>query len=384
MTDLGALSFASPWILAALLALPAIWLLLRATPPAPRRIEFPAFFILRKLTNKEETPDRTPLWLLILRLALAAFVIIALAGPILNAPKAALGAGPLVFVIDDSWAAAPGWRDRQNALAAGAEEAAISGRQLFLIRTASPPEAGALEPMTGEEARGIADAIRPDPWRADRRAAATALPALDAALSRLSGAPEIRWLSDGVAGEGDQEFAAELGKRGPLTVFADSRTPQLILRALPQTADGRLYRIERLNREAEWTGAVVAASRDGRELARTPARLAAGEKSADIAIDLPLALRNDIALVVIDNVASAGAVQLADARDRRALVGLIAGVDTAAEALLTGGHYVKKALEPYAAFLTDRLENLLKSDASVIVLDDVGRLRPSDEEALRA
>ncbi|MGE0407936.1 MAG: DUF4159 domain-containing protein, partial [Amphiplicatus sp.] len=72
------------------------------------------------------------------------------------------------------------------------------------------------------------------------------------------------------------------------------------------------------------------------------------------------------------------------ARDRRALVGLIAGVDTAAEALLTGGHYVKKALEPYAAFLTDSLENLLKSDASVIVLDDVGRLRPSDEEALRA
>ena len=34
----GILSFTSPWMLAGLLALPAIWLLLRLTPPRPRRL----------------------------------------------------------------------------------------------------------------------------------------------------------------------------------------------------------------------------------------------------------------------------------------------------------------------------------------------------------
>ena len=37
MISLGPLSFAAPWLLAALLAAPAIWWLLRATPPAPKR-----------------------------------------------------------------------------------------------------------------------------------------------------------------------------------------------------------------------------------------------------------------------------------------------------------------------------------------------------------
>ena len=85
----SSLSFASPLILAALAALPAIWLLLRATPPAPKRVRFPAFDILRQLQTKEETPQLTPLLLLLLRLMLAALAIVGLAGPVLNAPKPA-------------------------------------------------------------------------------------------------------------------------------------------------------------------------------------------------------------------------------------------------------------------------------------------------------
>ncbi|MEX0644680.1 MAG: BatA domain-containing protein, partial [Parvularculaceae bacterium] len=382
MPGLGALSFVSPLILTALIALPAIWLLLRATPPAPQRVKFPPFIILRQLTTVEETPDRTPWWLLLLRLILAGFVIVGLAGPILNAPKASLGGGPIVFVVDDTWAAAAGWRERQSALRAGAEEAALTARPIFLIRTARPPDAASFEPLTGEDARGEADALRPEPYKADRLAVAERLPALDEALARLEGAPDIRWLSDGVAGASDETLASALAERGALSIFIDRQSPQLILRALPQSADGRAYRVERLAADAEWSGAIVATARDGRELARTPVVLERGAKSADVMIDLPLALRNEVASAAIEGVASAGAVQLADARDRRALIGLIAGAETAGDALLAGGHYVRKALEPYAEFIADSLESLLKSDASVIVLDDVGRLRPADEEAL--
>ena len=41
--------FAAPWVLLALPALPLLWWLLRVTPPAPRRIAFPALRLLRDL-----------------------------------------------------------------------------------------------------------------------------------------------------------------------------------------------------------------------------------------------------------------------------------------------------------------------------------------------
>ena len=43
------LSFAAPAALAALVALPALWYLLRVTPPRPRRIDFPPLRILADL-----------------------------------------------------------------------------------------------------------------------------------------------------------------------------------------------------------------------------------------------------------------------------------------------------------------------------------------------
>ena len=89
MLALGSLAFASPWLLAPLVALPIIWWLLRVTPPAPRRVVFPAIRLLFGLTPREETPARTPLWLILLRMALAALVIVAAAHPLLN-PQARL------------------------------------------------------------------------------------------------------------------------------------------------------------------------------------------------------------------------------------------------------------------------------------------------------
>ena len=63
--------FAFPAALWALLALPVIWWLLRFTPPRPQRIAFPPFRLLRELMSTEEQPDRTPWWLILLRLVFA-------------------------------------------------------------------------------------------------------------------------------------------------------------------------------------------------------------------------------------------------------------------------------------------------------------------------
>ncbi|MBE7219466.1 MAG: BatA domain-containing protein, partial [Caulobacteraceae bacterium] len=101
------LAFTAPAVLGALALLPVLYWLLRVTPPRPREIPFPPLRLILDQRPREETPSRTPPWLLLLRLAVAAAIILAMAGPIWN-PPAALpgGTGPLVVLIDDGFAAA--------------------------------------------------------------------------------------------------------------------------------------------------------------------------------------------------------------------------------------------------------------------------------------
>src|ERR1700691_947415 len=96
----GLLAFASPWILLGLAALPALWFLLRVTPPAPKRVPFPPLFLLFGLKPREETPARTPLWLILMRMALLALIVLALAHPLLNPSAGLTGGGPIVIAVD--------------------------------------------------------------------------------------------------------------------------------------------------------------------------------------------------------------------------------------------------------------------------------------------
>ncbi|MFN9974765.1 MAG: BatA domain-containing protein, partial [Phycisphaerae bacterium] len=104
MLSLGPLAFGAPWVLLGLAVLPVIWWLLRVTPPAPRRVAFPAVRLLLGLPQGEETPARTPLWLLALRMLIAALVILALADPYLNPQIANQKKSAIVIVVDNGWA----------------------------------------------------------------------------------------------------------------------------------------------------------------------------------------------------------------------------------------------------------------------------------------
>ena len=62
---------------------------------------------------KEETPARTPWWLTLMRLVLAALVIVAAAGPLWHPPLAGTKTrAPVAILIDDGWAAAATWEAR--------------------------------------------------------------------------------------------------------------------------------------------------------------------------------------------------------------------------------------------------------------------------------
>jgi hypothetical protein len=134
--------FVYPWILISLAALPLLWWLLRVTPPAPRSEAFPAIRLLLGLNATEETPARTPWWLLALRLTAATLVIVALARPVINAGPGFAGHGPLLLVIDNGWASAADWPRKMQAANTLLDRAARAGRQAALLATA-PDETGA-------------------------------------------------------------------------------------------------------------------------------------------------------------------------------------------------------------------------------------------------
>src|SRR2546423_12897346 len=88
------LTFGAPYVLWALATLPIIYWLLRVTPPAPRRIVFPPLRLLFGLKSSEETPSRTPWWLVLMRLVAAARLTLALGPPLFGPPPPAKGTGP--------------------------------------------------------------------------------------------------------------------------------------------------------------------------------------------------------------------------------------------------------------------------------------------------
>jgi hypothetical protein len=360
--------FAAPWVLLALAALPLLWWLLRVTPPLPRREIFPAIRLLLGLNAVADTPAHTPWWLLALRLAAAALVIVGLARPVLDAGRKLPGAGPLLLVVDDGWASASDWARRMTAAEVVLDRAERAGRPAALLATAPaddgrPPEATTA--MPAPELRARLAALRPKPWPVDRAAAA-------AALNDWAGKGSAAYLADGLTdGAGWAGFAAALGAVGPLTQLADTIAPARLLAPPRAEADRLVVRVTQVPRPLDVAVPVLAQSGDDRTLARVIVPIAAGAGAGEAAITLPVELRNRLARVVLEGPASAGSVALLDERWRRRPVGVLAGEATTAETPLTGQTwFIRRALDPYTEVRSGDLSALLGRALSVLVLAD--------------
>ncbi|MBO0711764.1 MAG: BatA domain-containing protein, partial [Acetobacteraceae bacterium] len=207
--------FVEPWVLLALAALPLLWWLLRVTPPAPRSETFPAVRLLLGLKANEETPARTPWWILLLRVLAAGLIIVALARPVLDAGAALVGNGPVLLVMDDGWASAADWPRRVEAATSALDRAERAGRPVAMLMTA-PDDTGAaprISPvMQAPDLRARLAAMRPHPWPVDRDAAEAALAGWD------KPGTAVVYVADGVAnGQDFARFAHSLAAAGPVT-----------------------------------------------------------------------------------------------------------------------------------------------------------------------
>ena len=178
------------------------------------------------------------------------------------------------------------------------------------------------------------------------------------------------WIYDGVGADADA-LARTAARWGPLAVRQGDRAP-LVLDSPVAGPTGLSLAVRRPPGAAAWRGWLRATAGDGRELWRGPLNFAAGAVRAEVTIDLPLALRNQITRVAIDGVAGAAAVILLDERFRRRSVGLLS--DQAIKdrrSLLDGEYYLIRALAPFAALDHGDVAALTATHGpSMILLED--------------
>jgi hypothetical protein len=383
---LGPLAFLSPWLLTALIALPAIYWLLRAVPPRPTQVAFPPTRILVGLQNDEKTVEKTPWWLTLIRLLAAAFVIFALADPVLNPSKNAslTGDGPVVIMADNGWAAASRWPERALMINRMIDEAESAGRSVIVAGTAAAAKLHSLKIESPAEARSTAAALVPQPFAPNR---AASVDELDKTLKAAgSQKPSIIWLHDGVDHNDDAVKIAHrllaVGGEGSLAVLDETAGHSALGLAAKLGERGSLEAVVQSPSGSAREGAVYAFSARGERLGEAAFKLGPGETTALAKFEMPLELRNQVARLEISSERSAGAVSLIDAATQWHRVGLISGESREqAQPLLAPLYYIEKALKPYADLaiardsnLVQGLDQVLRQNVSVLMLADIGTL----------
>ena len=382
MLSLGALAFAVPWALIALAAVPIIWWLLRVTPPAPRRLRFPAIRLLFRLQEKEDTPSRTPWWLLLLRISIVVLLILGLAHPLLNPGSDFKGDGPLVLVIDDGWAAGPNWDRRRAVVGDLLDRAEREERKVILLATTPRAAKQAITPsklLRAADAKAVFQAMLPNSWPVDHEGAAAA-----AKKVKLDNAANIIWLSDGLTHKGTEKLVSALTTIGRVTVLTDAPSAMPVLLMPARLAGNRLvFEARRVKSDKPVAYFVRAGDEKGRRLARRRIAFKPGETRISVTLELPSELRNRVTRIDIERHRSAGGTLLLDERLRRRPVGLVAlGKLTSAQPLLSDLYYLQRALAPYSEIRRGRVSALLQRPLSVIFLTDQAPVSAAERKRL--
>ena len=379
---MGAIGFMSPIVLIGLLALPIVWWLLRAVPPAAVKRRFPAVSLLLGLQDKEITPIKTPWWLLVLRTLALTAIIVGFSGPILNPNSTLPTRKPLLIALDAGWASGANWADRVEKIQETLGNADRTGRPVAVIRlTEMPRDGGQLQFGGARREFESIKGLKPSPFA----------PQFDMWLAALSASEtdafDTRWFSDGLNGGGRAELLAYFQSQGEVLILQQDPAQ---LRAIkpPRVETGQLsIDVIRAIGGPKQTVTVDFIGPDpagiSRSLASATSEIETGKIQVTVNVDLPSELRNRVKRVELRDQRSAGATQLTDDSLQRRKVALMAPMDAQENNTLTTPlHYLRKALVPTADVIEAPLADVILANANVIILSDVGTLTQSDAQVL--
>lgn len=352
---MGSLVFATPWLLAAAVLVPALYVLLRLTPPPPRRVRLPSLKLLGARDEPPPPASRPPLWLLLLRLGAVTLLLLGLAGPTWRPAGTSIAPERLTLVIDNGWVAGASWPRVRAAALERLDALRLARTEVAVVPTAAPPGdwPGGRPPRPRfvdlATARATVEALQPWPWTGDRAAIAADLPAGD----KL-------WITDGVEDIGTAPLRRAL--RGGTVLVVPPLAPAIRL----------------AGRSGSGWAAQVVRPEGGEPEARLTARDERGSMlgRTDVAFDgntanVRLSLDPGAQVARLEVADSAGGVVLTDAMATHPRVALVDGARQGdAAPLESGAFYVRRALEPHAEIARLPIEAALRDPANLLLLVD--------------
>ena len=351
-------TFLAPIVLLGLLTLPIVWWILRISPPKPRDQIFPPLRILEGVQSEEETPDGTPLWLLLFRLLMVALVAFGLAQPIVKSASGEAISRPTIL-IDQSVFSAPVWEEMIDEAERITRVAQRNNLDVSLIASEEKP----LGFRPAREAIETLKTLQPVSYTSS----------FD--TLNIEDGSDIYVLTSGLSQSQNESFpeAATIFLPEVQTVILPSD-----IRETPQGFDMDWYRP---SASTPASHSIEALGTGGGVIASETLRFAPGADLATVSFTLPAQLRSRVARLRVAGVRSAASMKLLDDSFGRPLVGVLrANADTSSP-LLTEPFYAKQALLPFADVFEGDLSTLLSLKPSILIMPDS---QGSDEDGVKA
>ena len=377
MNALGPFLLGAPMALFALLALPVIWWVLRATPPAPKAAELPSLRLLDDIAPREETPVRTPWWVWLIRTLAVLAAILGLSQPVYSpAGSGTAGeSGSVLVVVDNGWLSAPRWGEITNAASATLDSGGRDAPAHLLLTAPQTLNQPPGERISRADLAKRLSALRPVAWGTHREDARQRLEQAGLRPGR------IFWASDGIDTPDARAFAEALSALAPLTVYAAPPQGPAAITGLTAGADSVTLQLARADSRGTARAFVSALTQDGSALASAEAVFADGARTAEAQFTIPAAALARIARFNVTGRTGAGTVWLWDSLDRTRRIGIVDSGMTA-QPLLSDRHYIRRALQPFATITDGDIETLVAIAPDAIVLSDVGQIPRAEAEAL--
>lgn len=365
------MTFLYPLVLTALLVLPALWYILRVTPPAPKHITLPTTRFLQGLIPDEQEPNKTPWWILLMRLLALACIIIAFAKPV-SIPSEQIVSNkniPIRIAIDNGWASAPHWNTIQRQADDIISEAIRQNRTVYLWALAS--EETSIGPITAENAKSSLNKLTPKPWETNYKT-------LSQKHKPHNDNLETIWLGHGIKSSYLERFAELMNNDGSLTYLqpedikisfllrndpeSSPKNPSIIIESpVPDTHKSMPLRLGVYGDNNKLL--------DQKEITFTPDKF----NQMRVFLELPNILSTQISSIRLSNFPSAGTVLLKNTNESLKTIGIVGSKGNEEDSpLINAEFYLHRALETSGTIHIDILENLLDiQELSVLILPDI-------------
>ena len=365
---LSQLSFANAWILIGLLALPALWYLLKLTPPPPRTITLATARFLRDLIPQAPVSQKTPWWLLLLRTLFISLLIFALAGPAITPQsKTPAPGGDVLILIENDWAAAQNWSDITKTAKHIIQETSREKHAIYLATTAPlKPQNDIQGPLLKDQALSYLNAIKPNPWRSETETLAPSLSAKN--VSR------VHFLSSGLETGISQTLQSEMNKKF-IIHYPDAQTLPAVITNAELRANGLHVATTRAG-GANTNTLIQILDKDDRLLTQnTGDNIKREGTQTTSTIAVAPALHDHIHTIKLPQSMGANAVFLTGNLFKNRTAGIVSRKSAEqTQSLADASFYLTKALSPFGEVKTGQIEQLLAENVGLMILPDIANI----------